>query len=117
MQESRKFSFAQRMHWFSALVRPTLLIANHLRRIHNGHGIHNKIHSRHRLLFFGISERGATVDEFERDHLAELSKAGICPNCAKAIGKGESVVRGPGVFCSLKCVAEYHQAEFSERDG
>jgi len=47
----------------------------------------------------------------------ELSKAGTCPNCAKAIGKGESVVRGPGVFCSLKCVAEYHQAEFSERDG
>src|SRR5664280_1441845 len=60
-------------------------------------------------------KRRGTVTISESDHLAELSKAGICPNCGKPIAKGKSVVRGAGAFCSLDCVASYYQAEFSER--
>jgi len=51
----------------------------------------------------------------EADQLAELAKAGICPNCGKTIGKGQSVVRGRAVFCSLECVASFYEAEFVER--
>jgi hypothetical protein len=51
----------------------------------------------------------------EADRLAELSRAGICPNCGTSIQEGTAVVRGPGSFCSLECVALFHHAEFSER--
>jgi len=51
----------------------------------------------------------------ERDRLLELARQGICPNCGKTIAEGTSVVRGPGLFCSLDCVASFHHAEFNER--
>jgi hypothetical protein len=31
------------------------------------------------------------------------------------IPKGASVIRGPGAFCSLECVALFYEADFSER--
>ena len=49
------------------------------------------------------------------DQFEELQMLGICPNCGKPIAEGKAVVRGAGSFCSLDCVASYHQAEFSER--
>lgn len=51
----------------------------------------------------------------EADRLTELSKEGVCPNCGRSIPEGTAVARGPGSFCSLECVALFHNAEFSER--
>lgn len=53
--------------------------------------------------------------ESDSEELARLSKLGVCPNCAKHIPEGHSIVRGGGTFCSLDCVAAYFAAEFSER--
>ena len=51
----------------------------------------------------------------EADHLAECSKAGVCPYCGKSIAKGTAVARGSGSFCSLDCVARYHGPEFGHK--
>jgi hypothetical protein len=51
----------------------------------------------------------------EEEHLLELSKVGICPNCGKLVQTGTAVVRGKGRFCSLDCVASFYNAEFAER--
>lgn len=45
----------------------------------------------------------------------ELTDEPVCPNCLKVIEEGTAVIRGAASFCSLECVAAYHQAEFSER--
>lgn len=55
------------------------------------------------------------MDNSESDRLVELSNAGICPNCGRAIPERTAVVRGKGSFCSLDCVASFHEAEFTER--
>jgi hypothetical protein len=55
------------------------------------------------------------MSDSEARRLAEMSKAGICPNCGKRIPEGTAVVRGPGSFCGLDCIAEFYHAEFSER--
>jgi uncharacterized protein (UPF0212 family) len=44
----------------------------------------------------------------------ELSDEPVCPNCLKVIEEGTAVIRGAASFCSLECVAAYHQAEFRE---
>ena len=62
-----------------------------------------------------LKKREAELTTSEDHRLAELSKIGICPNCGRVIKEGTRVVRGSGAFCSLDCVASYHQAEFSER--
>jgi hypothetical protein len=51
----------------------------------------------------------------ESERLSRPSREGICPNCGKAIPEGQGVVRGAGMFCSLDCVALFHQQEFTER--
>jgi len=58
---------------------------------------------------------GALAGSEEEVRLHELRQAGICPNCGESIPEGTAVTRGRGSFCSLECVALYHQAEFSER--
>jgi len=55
------------------------------------------------------------MPDSEDDRLAELSSAGICPNCGSVILPGQAVIRGVGSFCSLDCVAAFYQAEFAER--
>ncbi len=63
-----------------------------------------------------ILRKGAgAMPDSEAEHLAMLSSMGICPNCGEPIPDGKRVVRGPGSFCSLDCVASYYAAEFSER--
>jgi hypothetical protein len=49
------------------------------------------------------------------NHPEEMSDEPVCPNCSKVIEEGTAVIRGAASFCSLECVAAYHQAEFSER--
>jgi hypothetical protein len=56
-----------------------------------------------------------TNDDSEANELRHLRGLGICPNCGKRILAGNSVVRGAGSFCSLDCVASFHEAEFTER--
>jgi hypothetical protein len=51
----------------------------------------------------------------EQESLRELKERGICPNCGKLLQPQQKFPRGAGVFCSLECVAQYHEAEFSER--
>jgi hypothetical protein len=53
--------------------------------------------------------------ESDSETLRQLSKLGVCPNCGNRIPEGTAVVRGPGSFCSLSCVASYYSEEFSER--
>jgi hypothetical protein len=68
------------------------------------------------LLFFRISAGGGNVAGSDEEvRLNEFRQAGICPNCGKPIPEGTAVARGPGAFCSLECVALFHNAEFSER--
>jgi hypothetical protein len=55
------------------------------------------------------------MPDSEADGLENLSDARVCPNCGETIPEGTAVVRGKGSFCSLDCVASYHQAEFAER--
>ena len=59
--------------------------------------------------------RVLAMSNSEGDQLFELARARVCPNCGKAIAEGTAVGRGAGSFCSLECVALYHQAEFDER--
>jgi hypothetical protein len=58
---------------------------------------------------------GDVAGSDEDDRLNELRQAGICPNCGKPIPEGTAVVRGPGSFCTLDCVASFYQAEFNVR--
>jgi len=55
------------------------------------------------------------MDKSEEDYLLELRNRNICPYCGKTIPVGAKVVRGKGVFCSLSCVAGYHEPEFTQR--
>jgi hypothetical protein len=55
------------------------------------------------------------MPDSEAGGLSRMAKAGICPNCGRQIEQGRAVVRGAGLFCSLECVASYHEAEFVER--
>ena len=61
------------------------------------------------------TKAGGGVPESESEYLALLRKKAKCPNCRSSIDPGTAVVRGPGSFCSLDCVAFYHQLEFRER--
>jgi hypothetical protein len=58
------------------------------------------------------------MDESEQEYLLELGKANICPNCGKAIPGGTRIGTGKksdGIFCSLDCLAQYHETELIER--
>lgn len=55
------------------------------------------------------------MDKSEEDYLLELRNRNICPFCGKMIPEGAKVVRGKGAFCSLDCVANYHEPEFTQR--
>ncbi len=55
------------------------------------------------------------MDNSEQESLRELKEKGICPNCGKLLQSQQKFPRGTGVFCSLECVAQYYEAEFSER--
>lgn len=49
------------------------------------------------------------------EQLRKLSKEDVCPNCGGTIAPGTRQPHGAGVFCSLRCVAEYRGAELIEK--
>ena len=93
----------------------SLETAQNTKHLHNIHNWDQTSTSQRLLNFKLLSKWRHPVSSSEADRLVLLSKAGICPNCGTRIPEGTAVVRGPGAFCSLDCVALFHQAEFSER--
>jgi hypothetical protein len=67
------------------------------------------------LCFRFFAREGILAGSEEDAKLNELRQAGVCPNCGRLIPEGKAVARGPGLFCSLECVALFHDAEFRER--
>jgi hypothetical protein len=58
------------------------------------------------------------MDKSEEEYLLELWERNICPYCGKSIPEGTRVGRGKkrlGGFCSLGCVAQYNEFEFTQR--
>jgi len=58
------------------------------------------------------------MGESEKEYLLDLANANICPNCGKAIPDSTRIGTGKktdGVFCSLDCLAQYHETELIER--
>jgi len=67
------------------------------------------------LLGFRFDGFRHIVDMTEDEHLSKLASEHVCPNCGALIKGDTQVKRGKGAFCSLDCVASYHQAEFAEK--
>jgi len=58
------------------------------------------------------------MEPIEKQHLLELWKMNICPQCGKLIPDGTRVGSGQksdGGFCSLDCYTEFYELELIER--
>jgi hypothetical protein len=52
--------------------------------------------------------------DFDPKNLAKSSQPGVCPNCNKPVPGGTGVLRAGVLFCSLDCVAKFHEVEFKK---
>jgi hypothetical protein len=61
---------------------------------------------------------GDNTAEAKRQRIAEANAMGRCPNCGQPLDTGKPVGSGrrsEGIFCSLDCLATFHEDYFRER--